>query len=190
MILRVIQLVFAYSILLFSIDLFAQEHSNLETKIFGVSFKGCHINEMRLAIIQGGGSPLDEGKLCIQKFDSSKILEESKELKILSDKEGKVAHILYKMEPTLDIEQVTRVRELVESKYGSPSFSSGFDHLPMSVEHWWQLDDGVTVYVKRNLPDISTYLGYICFERADKIEKEIEEIKKEQDNFKSIYHAI
>ena len=171
-------------------NLSAEDLSN-ETKLFGVVFKNAGIDEMREAIIKNGGIPLGERGFRHQEFKSKAIIEESETLRLLSDSTGRLYRASYKFPSFKETEQITKIRRMIEHKYGLPYVSDGNEKIGKAC-HEWKLADGIYIVVFRDWPDTTTWLHYINPEIDKIVKAESEEIdrRREREKAESIFHAI
>ena len=135
--------------------------------------------EMRTAIKKAGATPTrEETNNFADLYDSRKVLAESKTLTIyyLNDE---VAKAEYVFPSNLDSNQVVRIKNMVASKYGDPSSSSGNISLG-DASFTWQFQDGVEILVSRGWPNTTTYMSLIVPSVNKKMLARIDEIKAEK----------
>ena len=92
---------------------------------------------------------------------------------------GEFAVAQYTFPSDVDAEQIGRIRDMVVSKYGAPTRSSGDARLgPASYE--WALPDGIRMRVHRGWPDTTTFLEYVRPETKAVLDSELQKNKNEQ----------
>jgi TPR repeat protein len=132
-----------------------------QTKVFDVALKCATRADLRQAVARlGARATREDDDYWVDLYDSSKLLEGSTELSLAYTKENsEFARAQYTFPSSLDTEQVSRIAEMVAAKYGRPQRAHGDTSLgPVSYE--WQLKDGLTLVVRRDWPDTTTYQEY------------------------------
>lgn len=134
--------------------------SSAETKLFGIRLQCAKRSDMMAAIKKEGAKVIREDTgYYADTYNSSDILEGSTNLNVFYI-DSKFVSAEYKFPGRNDKKLVTRVKDMVSSKYGHPDKSNGRENLG-TVEHEWTTPDGITLKVYRGWPNTTTYLEYI-----------------------------
>lgn len=146
------------------------------TRLFNLSIKCSKREDMRESL------RLTKAKFVRQHglsdiYSSSLLLKESSQLKIDYDGHLNFIQATYTFPSRMDIGQVARILELVESKYGKPSLSEGQANVG-SVNYKWILKDGIEILVRRGWPETTTYMSY----RYPELHDELAMIREKQMN--------
>ncbi|MEI7844134.1 MAG: tetratricopeptide repeat protein [Gallionellaceae bacterium] len=130
------------------------------TLIFGEALNCTSKNALRQALKAGGlkATREDDG-YWYDTYDSSEALEGSSGLSVAYVK-GKFARSFYEFNSSMNTGKVAEVRNMVVSKYGQPTTSSGNVSVG-EVSYTWKLKDGIKVEVSRGWPNTSVTLAYI-----------------------------
>ncbi|TAJ79499.1 MAG: hypothetical protein EPO42_06155 [Gallionellaceae bacterium] len=91
--------------------------------------------------------------------DSSTVLEGSSKLSVAYIEE-KFAKAYYTFPSSMDADKVVEVRNMVASKYGQPTSSSGNPSVG-EVSYTWNLKGGIKVEVSCGWPDTTVTLSYV-----------------------------
>jgi TPR repeat protein len=153
------------------------------TLIFGEALNCTSKKSLRQALKTGGLKVMreDDG-YWYDNYDSSEALEGSSELSVayINDK---FARASYEFNASMDTGKVVEVRNMIASKYGKPSSSSGNTSVG-EVRYIWKLKDGIKVEVSRGWPNTSVTLAYIhpvnfaAMEAEQKRQEQAEEAEK------------
>jgi TPR repeat protein len=163
---------------------FAREQTcakKARTALFESLLKCVGREDFRAAIKRGGAQAVRENDTYwYDKYESEDVLKGSSILSVgYTHATGEFAVAEYVFPSRLDTEQISRIRNMVASKYGAPSRSSGNTRLgPVSYE--WSLPDGIRIRVHRDWPDTTTFLEYVRPETKAVLDGEI----KKSDNEK------
>lgn len=116
-------------------------------------------------------------------YDASSLLQGADELAVgYSLKSGQLGALQYHFPAQMDPQKVVQIAQMVAEKYGRPNRSSGNVDLG-EVKYIWNLPDGVVLTVSRGWPDTSVFMIYEVPPVARKIDAEVAENKKiEQQN--------
>lgn len=150
--------------------------------IFGVPIAKID-REMMRAMIQGEHHDVireDLGYYC-DLYDSSDIIDKTDQLSICYTEFPPVglAKLEYRFPSTVDTSTVTKVKSMVEQKYGKPTSSKGNPDLG-EVTYTWKKKD-VDITVRRGWPDTTTFLTYVVPKFNSRMEKEMEDVKKARE---------
>jgi len=169
-------------------------------KLFGVPLVGAQRNELRTALKKAGVRALREKySYWADQYDPSGILNGADNLYVEYSQESDAngwgstdyfAVAQYRFPSSMDSGQVTRIRDMVASKYGSPNQSSGNPNLGKASFTWHE--DGVDIWVYRRWPDTTTYLEYIVPEINKAMNAEIaaNNRRTQQKKFKAQSNAF
>ena len=155
-----------------------------ETILFGLKLRETNREEFREAILKAGGKLLESNDV-LDGYYSSELLEGSKTLAVVHLEEDgvqRVAGLEYVFPSNLDYEQVSRIREMVESKYGRYTKAKGNSRVGR-VEYTWILSDGIWIEVWRDWPNTTTRLMFRD-NRREPILKERHKRAVAQENLK------
>lgn len=131
------------------------------TTLFGIGLKCADRDMMREQIKNAGGVVIRENdEHWGDSYSSENLLNGSTELYVsYSSSNNKVALARYKLPSRMDTHQVVKIRNMIASKYGEPSRSSGRPSVG-EVVYMWYLPDGFNLAVARGWPDTTTYIAY------------------------------
>lgn len=131
------------------------------THLFDINLRCADRKMMRKQVKAAGGVAKRESyDYWGDVYSSESLLNGSSELVISYDADNKrVALVQYEFPSHMDSQQVAKIRDMVASKYGSPSHSSGTPKLG-NVTYRWKLSDGIELKVARGWPDTTTYLSF------------------------------
>lgn len=128
------------------------------TQLFEVKLICTTRSEMMSAVKSAGGIVIREDSNYFGDiYNSSSVLKGSSKLLMLYTENNNFAEAQYIFPSSMDIHQVTRVRDLVLGKYGEPSKSNGNVNVG-EVAFSWDLNDGMLIKVQRGWPDTTTFL--------------------------------
>src|SRR5689334_10757536 len=113
----------------------------------------------KAAAAAGGRATRENDRYWADLYDSSRLLDGSRELSLVYTDAGDFAAARYVFNSSLNVGQFTQVAELVASKYGAPNEKQGNPALG-EVNYVWHLADGIVLSVSRGWPDTTTYLEY------------------------------
>lgn len=143
------------------------------TTIFGEALNCTSKDELRFAIKSGGAKvKREDNGFWYDQYDSSAVLDGTSELSVAYIN-NKFAKAYYQFNSSMNTHKVVEVRDMVVSKYGKPSSSSGDPSLG-EVSYTWKLKDGIKVEVSRGWPDTTVYLYYIHPVNVAAMETEME----------------
>ena len=163
-----------------------------KTELFGMKVRCATREQLRRAVARAGGTALrEDDAYWADKYESARLLEESSELLLFYTRGGEFARAVYTFPSHVDAAQVTRIAEMVASKYGSPKVRKGHPEVG-PVEYHWRLSDGVTLRVWRDWPDTTTYLEYVRPDARAVLNREIaaNKAREKAEKNKSQAHAF
>lgn len=152
-------------------------HKKNELKLFGINVGSASREDIEKAVKDCGGS-LKEHTFFYNTYDSTNLLDGSKELTLLFNKNYDFAGAEYTFPAFNDVKKIEKVREMVEAKYGTPSSSQGFPRVG-PVTYKWKLNGGFLITVERGWPNTSVSLSFCHEKKFDEAISQIEKMKKE-----------
>lgn len=139
----------------------------------------CVVREdFRAAIKRGGARAVrEDNAYWYDQYESEDVLKGSSILSVgYTQATGEFAVANYTFPSHVDTKQITQIRDMVASKYGAPTKSSGNARLgPASYE--WSLPDGIRIRVHRDWPNTTTFLEYVRPETKTVLDDEIQKNK-------------
>jgi len=160
------------------------------TLIFGEALNCTSKTNLRNALKNGGlVATREDNGYWYDIYDSTAALEGSSKLSVAYIK-GEFAKAYYQFNSSMDTGKVVEVRDMVASKYGKPTSSSGNPSLG-EVTYTWKLKDGIKVEVTRGWPDTTVYLNYIhpanfaAMEAEQERQKQVAETEKRSKQSKA-----
>lgn len=141
------------------------------TQLFGEVLSCTNKKSLRSAAkIAGASATREDDGYWYDLYDSGKLLEGTDHLSIayINDKFAKA---YYEFNSGMDTRKVAEVRDMLATKYGRPTTSSGDVSLG-PVTYTWKLKDGIKLIVNRDWPDTTVYLTYIHTANFADMEKE------------------
>jgi hypothetical protein len=129
--------------------------------LFGENLFCTDRSKMRSAIKHAGGTVKKEDyQKWGDSYYSSGLFRESSELYVSYSVDDK-AFVLaqYTLPSRMDAKQITRVKDMVVSKYGKPDQQSGNPSLG-KASFLWKLHDDISLKLSRDWPNTTTYLTY------------------------------
>ena len=135
-------------------------HPNLV--LFGTSVQGATRMQLRDTFKKRGLKPVrEDNRYWVDIYDPKGILEGASSFQAgYVMKTGRFAFAQYTFNGFMNAGLVTKVADMVTTKYGRPSSHSGSDGLG-NVTYKWALPHGMYIEVSRGWPDTTTYLAYI-----------------------------
>lgn len=133
---------------------------NAIVKLFGLGLNCVKRDEFMEAVKQAGASPKREDhSYYADIYDSSNILDGTSEL-VIHYFEGKFAKATYMFSINLDRNNISKMHDILVSKYGNTSKSNGKLSVG-SVKHVWKLEDGIMIELSRERSNTASLLTYI-----------------------------
>jgi len=130
------------------------------TKLFDVDIMCANRDDMMAATKKAGASAKQEDKnKWGDYYYSSNVLKGSSELYVGYTVDDYFAYAQYTFPSRMDSQQVVKIKNMVASKYGEPTYRNGNVGLG-NVTYKWTLDDGIVLKVSRGWPNTTTYLRY------------------------------
>lgn len=157
------------------------------TILFGIPLKNASRKDLRAAIKkQGAKVKSEDNNKWGDSYASEAILSGSTVLSVTYANDDRFAGASYTFPGIMDSQLVVKVKEMVESKYGTPGESSGNPGLG-AVSYGWKLKDGIRISVSRGWPDTTTYLEYTDPKnyKTMKAEMEVQQQKKEAQKYRA-----
>jgi TPR repeat protein len=150
------------------------------TVLFTVQVKCAFRGQLRQAVrAVGGRSKREDNGFWYDLYDSSSLLDGSKELQLGFTQDGEFAKAIYVFPSHLDRMQVRKVADMVVSKYGPPKSVRGNLELG-EMSYTWLQPDGIELRVHRGWPDTTTFLEFTHPTNTLRMTAEIEGIKTQQ----------
>lgn len=113
-------------------------------------------------------------------YYSSAALQGSSELQYCYTHEDEFAMAQYTFPGRMDTQLIVTVRDMVASRYGQPTRSSGNTRVG-EASFSWHLRDGIEIRVHRGWPDTTTFLTYFHHENFPIMQKEQEWQRQQKD---------
>lgn len=168
-----------------SLLVFADNENSINLALFGVSLKNASRDQIREAVKKNGMRAIREDlSYWVDVYDPNDVLENATEFEAgYVSKTGKFAYAKYTFQSFMDTRLVENVVNMVSKKYGMPSTKSGNYNLGR-VSAQWNLNDGMQIDVYRGWPDTTTYLTYKDTNNYFEMNKEIDILKKSEEDKK------
>lgn len=126
------------------------------------------------------GSTLRANQHWVDTYDAKGILEGASTFEAgYVRKTDQFAYAHYTFESFMDTGQVTKIANMVKTKYGAPSAHGGNDNLG-EVTYKWNLPADMIIEVSRAWPSTTTYLAYGDRHAISEMNAEIDASKQMQ----------
>ncbi|HET8871168.1 MAG TPA: hypothetical protein VFM48_12010 [Aquabacterium sp.] len=155
-------------------------------ELFGVSLKGATRSQLRQAFKQNGlRATREENRYWVDTYDAQGVLDGASDFAAgYVSASDKFAYAQYTFSTFMDTELVTKVINMVATKYGRPSSQSGSYGLgPVTAR--WNMSQGMQIEVSRGWPDTTTYLRFIDSAAYSQMRAEIDAEEKAQSTQKA-----
>jgi hypothetical protein len=160
-----------------SLPTFAANQKPLE--LFGVTLKGASRDQLRQAIKQSGmHATREDNSYWVDTYDPLGVLEGATNFNAgYVAATGRFAFAQYTFSTFMDTQLVTKVINMVSTKYGGPDSLTGNAGLgPVTAK--WNVGQGMQITVSRGWPDTTTYLLFTDAATNSQMLAEIEAHKK------------
>lgn len=155
-------------------------------ELFGTQLQGATRSELRTTLQKAGLQVVrEDNRYWVDEYNASSVLDGASIFHVGYVAEtGIFAYAEYTFKAFMDKGLVTKVANMVSTKYGAPNNKSGNPQLG-NVSYKWNFPSGMSVEVSRGWPDTTTYLTYIDKSAKAKMDAEITAEKKRQENEKA-----
>jgi TPR repeat protein len=152
-----------------------------KTQLFGINLFCAKREDMMSAAKKIGAKvKIEDKSKWGDTYFTTDILSGSSELYIGYTYDDKFAVAEYTFPSSMDVNQVTKIKEMVLGKYGQPTYSSGAPTLG-EVTYRWVLEDDIELKVWRGWPKTTTYLTYTHPENYQAMKAKQEEQRREKE---------
>lgn len=153
-----------------------------KTTLFSNEILCASREDFRLAIEKAGGKPSGKSqKYWLDKYDSVELISGSSELRVSYTKAGELALAQYIFPSYNDPHQISKIRAMVQNRYGMPDIASGRLRNG-KVRYVWKMEDGVRLIVSRGWPDTTSYMSFKNPSAYKKLESEIEKLTQNKNS--------
>lgn len=148
-------------------------------ELFGVSLKGATREQLRQAFKQNGlRATREEDRYWVDLYDAQAVLDGASEFTAgYVGASGKFAFAQYTFPGFMDTQLVTKVINMVATKYGRPSSQNGRPELGR-VSAKWKIGQGMEIEVSRGWPDTTTYLRFMDSSAHSQMRAEMDATEK------------
>lgn len=137
----------------------AETIKNVE--LFGVPIMNASRDQLRQVFEKNGIEVVrEDNKYWVDTYNASRVLDGATNLEVgYVSATGKFAYAEYTFPGFMDTQLVSKIINMVSTKYGRPSSQSGSYGLG-EVTAKWNMGKGMEIVVSRGWPDTTTYLTY------------------------------